>query len=200
MGFGLFGGNVPLLAGVIPPAKPPHPTVGHRGEGVLYSDILHLPYSLKGYFDYEEGKAAALDSTINKPLFLDFTGHACFNCRRMEENVWIDSTIHAMLDTGYVVIALYVDDRTGLPKDPKYKNIGKKNLDFQIKKFKSAAQPFYVLLDPYDTTMTPLVEPKSYDTDIKGFIDFLEKGKEEFEANDWERWIILDSLKDLENE
>ena len=185
MAFGLFGGNVSLLAGVIPPPKPPNPTIGHNGEDVLYSDKLHLPYNLRGYFDYEDGRK--IGKELDKPLFLDFTGHACFNCRRMEENVWKDSTVHAMLDTDYVVIALYVDDRTPLPNDPKYKNIGRKNLDFQINKFNSAAQPFYVLLDPYDTTMTPLVEPRAYNTNTKEFIDFLDKGLEEYEIRYWER-------------
>ena len=171
MGLGLFGGNLSALAGIIPPPTPPAPTVGEYGEKVKYSEQLHIPHSLRGYFDYEDAKQVALE--LEKPLFLDFTGHACFNCRRMEDNVWIDPTVHRMLDTGYVVVALYVDDRTKLEKGLKYKTLGLKNFYFQKDNFNSIAQPFYVLLDPTDSTMTPLVDPKAYDTNIEKFIEFL---------------------------
>ena len=176
MGFGLFGNNVSALAGIIPTPESPHHTIGDCSENVKYADILHLPHGLKGYFDYEEGKGCALN--LDKPLFLDFTGHACFNCRRMEENVWINPEVKEILEEDYIVIALYVDDKTTLPKGSEYKTIGKKNFNFQVNQFNSNAQPFYVLLDPRDENI--LVEPKAYDTNIENFIEFLDIGKDEY--------------------
>ncbi len=172
MVLGMFGRDVPALAGIIPPPKSNIQTVGDCGTQVNYSDILHLPHGLNGYFDYDEGKKCALN--LDKPLFLDFTGHACFNCRRMEENVWIDSEIKQILEEDYVIIALYVDDKTPLLEDEKFKTIGKKNFNFQVEKFNSNAQPFYVLLDPRDEKL--LAEPKAYDTNIDNFIEFLDNG------------------------
>ena len=176
MGYGLYGKSVPALAGIIPPYKSSEKTIGDCNDTIKYSDILHLPHGLKGYFDYNEGKRCAL--SLDKPLFLDFTGHACFNCRRMEENVWIDSTVKQILEEDYIIIALYVDDKTSLSEDSKYKTIGKKNFNFQVNQFNSNAQPFYVLLDPRDDKL--LVEPKAYDTNIENFIEFLDIGKDEY--------------------
>ena len=176
MGLGIFGRNVPALAGIIPPPEPSIKTIGDCNIDVKYSDILHLPYGINGYFDYDEGKKCGL--SLDKPLFLDFTGHACFNCRRMEENVWIDSEVKQILEEDYIVIALYVDDKTLLPRNSRYKTMGKKNFNFQINQFNSNAQPFYVLLDPRDEKI--LVEPKAYDTNIDNFIDFLNIGKDEY--------------------
>ena len=171
----MFGRNVPALAGIIPPPKSDIATVGDcavlgSDDVVNYSDILHLPHGLKGYFDYEEGKECGLN--LDKPLFLDFTGHACFNCRRMEENVWSDPRVMKILDENYLVVALYVDDKTLLPEEKWYvskydgkmkKTIGKQNFDFQITKFNSNAQPYYVLLDHEEELLLP---PKSYDLNI----------------------------------
>ena len=176
MGLGISGRNVPALAGIIPPPKSNAPTEGDCNVKVKYADILHLPHELKGYFDYEEGKECALN--LGKPLFLDFTGHACFNCRRMEENVWIDDEVKEILDEEYVIIALYVDDKTSLLGDENFKTIGKKNFNFQVNKFNSNAQPFYVILDPRDESL--LVEPKAYDTNVDNFIDFLDIGLENY--------------------
>ena len=176
MGLGLFGQSIPALAGIIPPYKSSEKTIGDWNENIKYANILHLPHGLKGYFDYDEGKNCAL--SLDKPLFLDFTGHACFNCRRMEENVWIDSTVKKILEEDYVIVALYVDDKTSLSKESEYKTIGKKNFNFQVNQFNSNAQPFYVLLDPRDGEV--LVDPKAYDTSIENFIEFLENGKDEY--------------------
>ena len=143
---------------------------------IKYSDKLHLPPGFKGYFDYDQAIECALAQ--NKPIFIDFTGHACFNCRRMEENVWVDSEVKKILDSDYIIVALYVDDKTQLVDDKKYKTLGKKNFDLQMNKFCSNAQPYYVLLDPYDESV--LVKPKAYDTNIDSFIDFLNSAKDKF--------------------
>ena len=149
-------------------------------ENPKYADILHLPHGLEGYFDYEQGMKCA--EKLHKPVFIDFTGHGCVNCREMEANVWADPKVLKILKNDYVIIALYVDDKTRLPKDEwvtsEYdgkvkKSIGKKNADFQVSRFEMNAQPFYVLLDNNGEL---LVTPRAYDLDVDAFVAFLKKG------------------------
>lgn len=154
-------------------------------ETPKYSEFLHLPHGLEGYFDYEQGLACA--RKLNKPIFIDFTGHGCVNCREMEANVWSDPKVLKMLREDFVIIALYVDDKTRLPEeewirsshDGKLKRtVGKKYADFQISRFNVNAQPYYVLLD---TNGELLVKPRAYDLSVNAFVDFLERGLTEFE-------------------
>ena len=151
---------------------------------VKYSDILHLPHGIKGFFDYEQALAYA--KKVKKPLFIDFTGHGCVNCRKMEEYVWSDPEVLRRLKEDYIVVALYVDDKTELPESEWYtsefdnkvkKTIGKQNFDFQITRFNGNAQPYYVLLDNNEA---PLVRPKAYDVEVSNFVEFLDKGLAEF--------------------
>ncbi|MGW8121781.1 cytochrome c biogenesis protein CcdA [Roseivirga echinicomitans] len=151
---------------------------------VKYADILHLPHGIKGFFDYEQ--AVAYAKKVKKPLFIDFTGHGCVNCRKMEEYVWSDPEVLRRLKNDYVLVALYVDDKTELPESEWYtsefdnkvkKTIGKQNFDFQITRFNGNAQPYYVLLDNNEE---PLVRPKAYDIEVSNFVDFLDKGLAEF--------------------
>lgn len=153
-------------------------------EKAKYSDYLHLPHGLEGYFDYEQGLACA--KALNKPVFIDFTGHGCVNCREMEANVWADPKVLKKLQNDFVIIALYVDDKTALPEsewiksthDGKMKKtLGKKFADLQITRFNVNAQPYYVLLDSNGDL---LVQPKSYDLDVDKFVDFLDAGIAEF--------------------
>ena len=124
---------------------------------------------------------------MNKPLFIDFTGHGCVNCREMEANVWVDNKVLNLLKNKYVVVALYVDDKLPLPEnewvtstyDGKIKkNIGTKFADLQVTNFGVNAQPFYVLLDNEGKL---LVKPRAYDLNIEAFVNFLESGVKEFE-------------------
>ncbi|GAB1404289.1 MAG: cytochrome c biogenesis protein CcdA [Lentimicrobiaceae bacterium] len=149
-----------------------------------YSEFLHLPHGLEGYFDYEQGLACA--AQLNKPVFIDFTGHGCVNCREMEARVWSDPRVLKKLREEFVIIALYVDDKTALPEsewvtstyDGKVKKtIGKKYADFQISKYNVNAQPYYCLLD---TQGKLLVQPKAYDLDVENFLAFLDSAVEEF--------------------
>ena len=153
-------------------------------EAPKYADFLHLPHGLKGYFDYEQGLACA--KAQNKPIYIDFTGHGCVNCREMEANVWSDPRVLEMLRDEYVIIALYVDDKTTLPEDEwmvnskgkkKKTSIGSKNSAFQISKFDANAQPYYCLMGHNGEL---LVEPRSYNLDKDAFVDFLKKGVENF--------------------
>ena len=153
-------------------------------EEPKYADIFHLPHGLKGYYDYDQALACA--KAQNKPIYIDFTGHGCVNCREMEANVWSDPRVLEMLRNEYVIIALYVDDKTTLPEDEwmvnstgkkKKTSIGSKNSAFQISKFDANAQPYYCLMGHNGEL---LVEPRSYNLDKDAFVDFLKKGVENF--------------------
>lgn len=153
-------------------------------ETPKFHEKLHLPHGLEGYFDYEQGLACA--KSLNKPLFIDFTGHGCVNCREMEANVWSDPRVLEILRNDYVVVALYVDDKTALPEsewvlsdyDGKWKKtIGRKFADFQISKFGVNAQPYYVLLG-HDQDV--LAQPRAYNLDVDEFVDFLKQGASNF--------------------
>lgn len=155
-------------------------------EKPKFSEFLHLPHGLEGYFDYEQGMACA--KAQRKPVFIDFTGHGCVNCREMEAAVWSDPRVQQRLKNDYVIIALYVDDKTGLPEsewvtstyDGKVKKtIGKKYADFQISRFGVNAQPYYVLLD---TSGELLASPKAYDLNPDRFVDFLDEGLKKFDS------------------
>lgn len=145
-----------------------------------YGDKLHLPHGLKGYFDYDQALECA--KAQNKPIFLDFTGHGCVNCREMEASVWSDPRVLKLLNEEYIILALYVDDKQMLDKkdwitstyDGKVKKtIGRKNADFEITRFGVNAQPYYVLLDDNEKQ---LVDPRAYDLDADAFVRFLEQG------------------------
>lgn len=156
-----------------------------EGGAPKYSDFLHLPHGLEGFYDYKQGMEYA--KAVGKPVFLDFTGHGCVNCREMEANVWSDATVQKLLRDNYVIIALYVDDKKQLPEsdwvttpDGKVrKTLGKINASFQIERFGINAQPYYVLLD---NEGQPLVTPRSYDLNVNGFIGFLESGLKAYQA------------------
>tara|TARA_B110000467_G_scaffold43670_1_gene40057 strand:- start:4174 stop:6213 length:2040 start_codon:yes stop_codon:yes gene_type:complete len=203
---GMFGAPLKVLSGYLPPMTTQDFDLNRlireqqnsSGNGRVtdenfpsnprFSSFLHLPHGLNGFYDYNEALAYAKE--VNKPLFVDFTGHGCVNCRKMEEYVWADDTVLNRLEDDYVVVALYVDDKTLLPENEWFtstydgkvkKTLGKQNFDLQIGTFNSNAQPFYVLLDNEEKQ---LMDPKAYDLDINAFINFLDEGKSKFEKND----------------
>jgi thiol:disulfide interchange protein len=197
---GMFGAPLKGLSGVIPP-KTGHSfdierMIGQQRvmvqdksslcEEPKYADFLHLPHGLQGYFDYDQALACAREQ--NKPLFVDFVGHACANCKVMEQNVWSDPRVLQRLQNDYIVVALYVDERTKLPEsewitstvDGKVKNtVGRKNADFQISRFNVNSQPYYVLLGNNEEQLTGSY---GFNTNIDDFIAFLDKGIEEFKS------------------
>ncbi len=191
---GMFGAPLKGLSGWLPPMNSQDFKGSQTVESVeqkneaLYSDFLELPLGLSGYFDFEQAKAAALKA--NKPLFIDFTGHGCVNCRKMEEYVWSDPAVLQRLKQDYVVVALYCDDKTELPADKWYtskvdgqekKTLGDQNLDFQISRFNSNAQPHYVLLDPRNDAK-PMVPPVAFDANVAHFVTFLDQGKSIYQS------------------
>ncbi|MET4074847.1 cytochrome c biogenesis protein CcdA [Hymenobacter sp. UYCo722] len=198
---GLFGAPLPLLAGYLPPqskrdfslatAEGGTPVVAASAttarEVPRFGDFLELPHNLDGYFDLEQAKRVARQQ--HKPIFIDFTGHACVNCRKMEATVWSDPQVLNQLRNDYVVVALYVDDKTELPQKEWYTSthdnqvkttLGKQNADLQITRYGVNAQPFYILLDPDDATNKPLVAPIAYEPDVAQFSAFLRAGSEQF--------------------
>ena len=155
-----------------------------RAQGVvpMYSDFLHLPHGLEGFFRYEEGMEYA--RKVGKPVFIDFTGHGCVNCREMEARVWSDPRVLKLLREEFVLIALYADDKkTAVESDwvtsesgRVLKSIGKINANLAMSKYNVNAQPYYAIIDP--ATEGHLTEPRGYNLDVNAFVDFLEKGIE----------------------
>jgi thiol:disulfide interchange protein DsbD len=191
---GLWGAPLKYLSGYLPPLTTQNFKLGESSsevdeayildEPVMYGDILEIPHGIKGYFDYDQAMRAA--KKANKPLLIDFTGHGCVNCRKMEENVWVDTEVLKRLKEDFVMVALYIDERTELPESEWFtsdydgkvkKTLGKQNADFQITEFENNAQPYYVILDHNGEL---LASPRAYDTDIQAFIDFLDGAKDEF--------------------
>jgi thiol:disulfide interchange protein len=189
---GLWGAPLKALAGYLPPIhtldfnlKSTDRANNAICENPKYSEFLHLPHGINGYFDYAQALRCAREQ--NKPLFIDFTGHGCTNCREMEAVVWSDPEVLKRLKNDFVVVALYVDDKTLLPEsewitsryDGKVKKtIGKKNADLQIANLENNAQPFYILLGPDERV---LAWPYAYNRDVPKFIEFLETGKGRFQ-------------------
>jgi thiol:disulfide interchange protein DsbD len=190
---GLWGAPLKALAGYLPPmythdfdlvAMNRNEDPNEICEEPKYAEFLHLPHGLEGYFDYEQALACAREQ--NKPLFIDFTGHGCTNCREMEANVWADPEVLERLKNDFVVVALYVDDKTELPESEWYistydnkikKTIGKQNADLQITRLNNNAQPFYVLVGKDERV---LAWPFGYDKDVEDFVNFLETGKKTY--------------------
>jgi thiol:disulfide interchange protein DsbD len=185
---GMWGAPLKALAGYLPPMHTQDFTAGSNeakeapaaaSEPVKYGDRLHLPHGLTGFFDYEEGMAFA--RSVGKPVFIDITGHGCVNCREMEARVWPDPQVLSLLRDRYVIIALYVDDRTRLPQNEwvtdargrVLKSLGQINAELALRKFGTNAQPCYVLLDNDGRQLTA---PRAYSLDIQAFVDFLQTG------------------------
>lgn len=146
-----------------------------------YGDLFDKPAGQRPFFDYQQGLAYA--RSVHKPVMIDFTGHACVNCRKMEANVWTDKTILPIIRDQYVLIQLYVDDKTELPPVEQFisrfsgktvKTIGALNSDIQASRFNSNSQPFYVLLNQLDEQ--PLVQPSGADYDIQSYLQYLHSG------------------------
>ncbi len=190
---GLWGAPLKPLSGYLPPltsqdfriekyAVPVGDSKNSLCDEPIYGDLLRLPHGLKGYFDLDQ--AIACGNEKNKPVFIDFTGHGCVNCREMEAVVWSDPEVLQKLTDDFIVVALYVDEKMDLPEEQWYasdydqkikKTMGKQNADLQIRWYGNNAQPFYVLLDP-SNPQEPLVEPVAYNKSIPDFVDFLDAG------------------------
>jgi thiol:disulfide interchange protein len=203
---GLFGAPLNFLSAILPPAdyhtfnvkeiireevKNVDCCNGSNSsdllEKPLYGDLLKLPHGLSGYFDYHQ--AIRVASKLNKPIFIDFTGKNCGNCRRMENNVWSDPKVLSILKNDYLVVALYADTKNiDLPETENYLDsegqkvlkLYKKNLDIEFK-LGDVAQPYYILLNPYNGEKL-VQKPIGYEPDINNFVQYLEEGKRNFKS------------------
>ncbi|UAY56487.1 protein-disulfide reductase DsbD family protein [Arachidicoccus terrestris] len=152
----------------------------------LYIDKLHVPYGLTAYYDLDEGLKAA--KALNKPVMLDFTGHSCTNCRKMEQEVWGDPEVLKRIKNDFVLVSLYVDENSTLPVEQQYtaKNgkyistVGDKNKDYEISTFGVLVQPLYMFLDVNGQPLS--MEHYGYDSDIDKFVKHLDDMKAAFEA------------------
>ena len=195
---GLWGAPLNMLSGFIPPAStqdfnlnnlqyeyaPSVAPASNAKPPSKYVDKLEVPFGLTAYFDLEEGLAAA--RALNKPVMLDFTGHTCANCRKMEEQVWKQPEVLRRMKNDFVLISLYVDETTELPISEQIKGedgemivtVGDRNLAYEKKKFGINSQPLYMFLD---TKGEPLSTVRyGYDSDVNKFIAHLEAVRNEF--------------------
>ncbi len=183
---GLFGNELKGLSSILPPPDKQltvSSAVTVKSDEICntpkYADFLSLPHELNGYFEYDEALACAREQ--NKPVFVDFVGHTCSNCKKMYAEVWSDPRVLKILKEKFIVVALYTDDKTKLPEnewitssvDGKVKNtMGRKNQDLQIQRFNSNALPLYAIVDGNGNDLSK--DYYTYNPDIDKFIQWLE--------------------------
>lgn len=145
-----------------------------------YGDLFHAPHGIDAFYDYDQ--ALSYSQEVNKPLLLDFTGWSCVNCRKMEESVWPDPQVLKRLKEDFVLVSLYVDDRTSLAPEDQYisefsgkriRRVGQKWSDFQAYRFGANAQPYYVIVDGQGNQLVPA---QAYNENIQNYVDFLDSG------------------------
>ena len=188
---GLWGAPLNLISAFPPPleySESPYGVGYSKLGGGVASDHSELPdgghllppHDILAFNDYSKGLAYA--KKVNKPVLIDFTGWACVNCRKMEQNVWPKGNILPILKNEVVLISLYVDDKRQLPENEKYtspetgkkiKSIGNKWSDFQITRYKANAQPFYVLMSLEEKN---LIDPVGYTPDPAEYESWLKEG------------------------
>ena len=193
---GMWGAPLRGLSGYMPPMQSQDFVIGSGSAvttsestssndmtTVKYGDFLELPLGLEGFFDLDEAKAYA--AKVGKPIFVDFTGHGCVNCREMEARVWSDPTVKAKLENDFVICALYVDDKKQVAKEDwvttsngkVLKTLGKINSAFALEAFGANAQPHYVILNAEGKQ---LGDARGYNLDVPAFVEWMDAGKAMF--------------------
>lgn len=185
---GLWGAPLKILSGLTPPIHYSESTTGFGNNNGSKTDLpehAHLgPHGIVAFEDYEMGLSYA--KKVNKPVLLDFTGDACANCRKMEDNVWSDPGVLSILKEKVVLISLYCDRKIELPKEQQYVSkttgkkvatIGNKWTDFQITRYKSNSQPLYVILDADGNDLS---KPIAFTFEIQEYKKWLEDGIAKF--------------------
>ena len=183
---GLWGAPCKAISAFTPPMSTQHWNIYADDDAKGTAGTIENPYR-----DFDEGMKAA--QAAGKPIMIDFTGYGCVNCRKMEAAVWTDAEVKSIINNDYILIQLFVDDKTALPQPVKVtengqtrtlRTIGDKWSYFQRSQFGHNTQPFYVLLDPRNTSGSKnqalrrniLQEPRSYDEDIPAYVRFLRSG------------------------
>ncbi len=183
---GLWGAPLKILSGLTPPMTYAESDSGFGNGSSISTELpehAHLgPHGIIAFEDYEYGLAYA--KQVGKPVLLDFTGDACANCRKMEDNVWSDKSILPILKEQVVLISLYCDRKIELPKSQQYVSkttgkqvvtIGNKWTDLQISRYKSNSQPLYVIIDNAGNDLKG-VTPMAFNTNIEEYKNWLENG------------------------
>ena len=182
---GMWGAPLKALSGYMPPletqdfviGKYAPPAAAPMPTASVYESQVNLPHGLTGYSSLEEGIAAAKEQ--GKKVFVDITGHGCVNCREMEARVWSAPEVLKRLQENFVIVSLYVDDKTKLPEDkwvttPEgkvLKDVGRVNSNMVLNRFGVNSQPNYFILDGEGNI---LAGPRGYNLDIDGFVKFLD--------------------------
>jgi len=192
---GLWGAPLKLISAFPPPPQYSESPFGVGGSGngaVSAGSIKGMPegaelgpHGIMVFHDYEDGLAYAKE--INKPIMLDFTGYACVNCRKMENNVWSDPSVLAVLKNDVVLISLYVDDKRELPKEEQFTTeagdkiitVGDKWTDFMISKYKTNTQPLYVITDLEGNNLNSTKPTISY-VSTEEYLQWLKEGISNF--------------------
>lgn len=164
--------SLQLLSGFPPPAS-----------YSLYESSNHTTTGLHAQVVNDYNKALEMAKAANKPLFIDFTGWACVNCRKMEENVWVDPAVKSFIEENFILVSLYVDDRANLPIEKRFtytnaagqskeiKTQGDLWATFQSENFKQVTQPLYVVLSPNQTLLS---NPVGYTPNIQQYLAWLQ--------------------------
>ncbi len=187
---GLWGAPLTAISGLAPPlssqefilrsGSAPAEEVAILPANRKYATLFQEPDGLEGFYDYKEALMYA--RKVNKPLFIDFTGHSCVNCRKMEQTIWSDPRVRQRLNNNFILVSLYVDEKKELPVSEQYTSkvfgnrvvsVGNLNSDLQATRFNTNSQPFYVVADKDGNA---LVKPSQYDADVDNYIAFLDKG------------------------
>ncbi|MEN2487755.1 cytochrome c biogenesis protein CcdA [Flavobacterium sp. B11] len=192
---GLWGAPLKLISAFPPPPQYSESPfgVGGSGNGAVSSESIKGmpegaelgPHGIMVFHDYEDGLAYAKE--IKKPIMLDFTGYACVNCRKMENNVWSDPSVLPILKNDVVLISLYVDDKRELPKEEQFTTasgdkiitVGDKWTDFMISKYKTNTQPLYVITDLEENNLNKTKPTISY-VSTEEYLQWLKEGISNF--------------------
>lgn len=188
---GLWGAPLKIISGFPPPmtySESPNgigSSGGNSTAAIALPENAHSgPHGIIAFHDYEDGLAYA--KKVGKPILLDFTGHACVNCRKMEDFVWSKPEILSILKDQIVLVSLYVDDKRELPKEEQYVSketgkeivtIGNKWSDYQITRYKNNAQPYYIILDSDGNDITQQI---GYTPNAEEYKKWLEEGISKF--------------------
>ncbi|MBS7564403.1 thioredoxin family protein [Mucilaginibacter sp. Bleaf8] len=199
---GLWGAPLKVLSGFLPPpatqdfyltngggsadAAPKQAvSIKEKKYEALFVNGKHA--GLDEWYDYEQ--ALQVSKELNKPVLIDFTGWNCANCRKMEQEVWSDPGVHKRLQNDFVLLELYVDEKTELPANEQYvsdfskkkiKSIGNKNSDYEAKNFNVNSQPYYVIVNARGDVLVP---PQGANYDVANYIKFLDSGKAAYQNN-----------------
>jgi hypothetical protein len=190
---GLWGAPLKIISAFPPPMEYSESPfgVGATNNGgtttALPEGAKFGPNGVVVFEDYDKGLAYA--KSVNKPIMLDFTGHACVNCRKMENNVWTDASILPLLKNEVVLISLYVDEDIDLPKDQQFvskttgakiETVGDKWSDLMISKYKTNTQPLYVIEDLEGNNLNTTTPTISYTPEVSVYESWLKSGISKF--------------------